>query len=159
MRALVQRVNHASVTIEGEDSIAAGAQGEALSRSINKGYLVLLGVGQNDTVDEADRLWNKLSKLRIFEDEQGKTNLSLKDVGGEVLLVSQFTLYASCKKGNRPSFTQAGAPDMAKELYEYFGTLISANGVELQTGWFGAMMKVDLQNDGPFTIWLDTDYL
>ncbi len=159
MRALVQRVNHASVTNEDEIPSFPSADGLPLRNSIGKGYVVFLGVGREDGVKEADKLWGKLSKLRIFEDESGKTNLSLKDVGGEILLVSQFTLYANCRKGNRPSFTQAGAPDVAKELYEYFARLIAEDKVPVKTGWFGAMMKVELENDGPFTIWLDTDTL
>ncbi len=163
MRALVQRVNHASVTNEDMRSSGIDAAGTSSCNSIGKGLVVLLGVGQDDGKREADKLWSKISKLRIFEDESGKTNRSLKDVGGdvggEILLVSQFTLYANCKKGNRPSFTQAAAPDVANELYEYFASLIALDGVPFQTGWFGAMMKVELENDGPFTIWLDTDSL
>ncbi|MGN0302478.1 MAG: D-aminoacyl-tRNA deacylase [Anaerotardibacter sp.] len=146
MRALIQRVDSASVSIEGEDPHA-----------IDKGYVILLGVGHEDTQAIAQKLWEKIYKLRIFEDQDGKTNLSLKDVGGSVLLVSQFTLYADCKKGNRPSFTKAGSPDAACELYEYFADLIRQSGVTVQTGWFGEMMKVSLVNDGPFTIWLDTE--
>lgn len=159
MRALVQRVNHASVTNEDAQSSSIDAGVAPSCNSIEKGFVILLGVGQEDSRQEADKLWAKISKLRIFEDEFGKTNLSLKDVGGEILLVSQFTLYANCKKGNRPSFTQAAAPDVANSLYEYFASLIDSDGVPYQTGWFGAMMKVDLENDGPFTIWLDTDFL
>lgn len=148
MRALIQRVNQASVSVEGE---TVGA--------IGKGFLVLLGVGHADTEAQADKLWNKISKMRIFEDEQGKTNLSLQDVDGEVLVVSQFTLYANCKKGNRPSFTDAGAPDEAKRLYGYFASLVKRDLGAVQTGVFGAMMQVSLENDGPFTIWLDTETL
>lgn len=148
MRALVQRVNHVSVAVEG-----------SVVGSIGKGFLVLLGVGQNDTEAQAEKLWSKISKMRIFEDAQGKTNLGLRDVDGEVLLVSQFTLYANCKKGNRPSFTEAGGPGEAKRLYEHFASLIERDLGAVQTGVFGAMMQVDLQNDGPFTIWLDTDTL
>lgn len=148
MRALVQRVNHASVTVDGD---VVGA--------IDKGFLILLGVGHDDTEAQADKLWSKILKMRIFEDDDGKTNLSLGDVGGKVLVVSQFTLYANCKKGNRPSFTDAGAPDEAKRLYEYFADLVKRDLSTVETGVFGAMMQVDLQNDGPFTIWLDTDVL
>ena len=148
MRALVQRVTRASVAVEGE---TIGKLGE--------GFLVLLGVGQNDTEAQADKLWSKISKMRIFEDEAGKTNLSLADVGGEVLVVSQFTLYANCKRGNRPSFTDAGAPDEANRLYEYFAGLVRRDMGHVETGSFGAMMQVELLNDGPFTIWLDTDAL
>ncbi|MDO5335301.1 MAG: D-aminoacyl-tRNA deacylase [Coriobacteriia bacterium] len=159
MRALIQRVNHASVTIEGEDARVAGGDGAPITHSIGRGYLVLLGVGQNDDEATAEKLWTKASKLRLFEDETGKTNLSLSDVGGELLLVSQFTLYADCKKGNRPSFTKAGAPQRALELYEHFAELARRDGAKVETGWFGAMMRVNLENDGPFTIWLDSDVL
>lgn len=145
MRALIQRVTQASVTVE-DDTIGA----------IEKGYLILLGVGQDDDEAAADKLWSKILKMRIFEDENGKTNLSLADVGGEVLVVSQFTLYANCKRGNRPSFTNAGAPDEANRLYEYFASLVRRDVGHVETGSFGAMMQVDLTNDGPFTIWLDT---
>ncbi|MEG0375111.1 MAG: D-aminoacyl-tRNA deacylase [Raoultibacter sp.] len=148
MRALIQRVSEACVTIAGE---TVG--------SINKGYLILLGVGHEDTEAQADKLWSKIIKLRIFEDEDGKTNLSLDAIGGEVLVVSQFTLYANCKKGNRPSFVEAGAPDEAERLYEYFVSLVHRDVAHVATGSFGAMMDVSLVNEGPFTIWLDTDTL
>lgn len=148
MRAVVQRVTRASVTIDGE-----------VTGSIGAGYLVLLGVGAGDTRAEADRLWDKLRTLRINEDENGKTNLSLADTGGEVLVVSQFTLFADCRRGRRPSFTAAGAPDLANELYEYFVSLARADVSHVATGSFGADMKVELVNDGPFTIVLDTDDL
>lgn len=148
MRALIQRVTSASVSTEGENA-----------HSIGTGFCILLGVGPEDTEEVAEKLWNKISKLRIFEDEDGKTNLSLRDVQGEVLLVSQFTLYADCRKGNRPSFTKGVAPDEANRLYEYFADLVRNDGIALQTGWFGAMMDVQLTNNGPFTIWLDSDEL
>ncbi len=148
MRALIQRVTSASVTIDGQ------VVGEC-----GKGYLILLGVGDGDGSAQIERLWTKIFKMRIFEDENGKTNLSIADVGGEVLVVSQFTLYANCKKGNRPSFTQAGAPQAAEELYEAFVARAKADVAHVQTGRFGAMMQVGLVNDGPFTIWLDTDEL
>ena len=148
MRALVQRVTHASVTVENKTI-----------GKIGKGFLILLGVGHDDTEAQADKLWSKISKMRIFEDENGKTNLSLADVEGEVLVVSQFTLYANCKRGNRPSFTDAGAPDEANHLYEYFAGLVRRDRGHVETGAFGAMMQVDLCNDGPFTVWLDTDAL
>ena len=148
MKAVVQRVSRAQVDIAGE---TVG--------SIGRGYLILLGVGASDTEAQAERLWGKIFKLRIFEDADGKTNLSLADVGGEVLVVSQFTLYASCKKGNRPSFTNAGAPDEANRLYEYFTSLVRNDVAHVATGRFGAMMDVSLVNDGPFTIVLDTDEL
>ena len=148
MRALVQRATRASVTVEGE---TIGA--------INDGFLILLGVGHEDTEAQADKLWSKISKMRIFEDENGKTNLALADVDGEVLVVSQFTLFADCRHGRRPSFTDAGAPDVANELYEYFLTLVHEDVEHVAHGIFGADMKVDLVNDGPFTIVLDTDNL
>lgn len=148
MRALIQRVTHAQVSIEGE-----------LHSSIGKGYVILLGVGAEDGNEQAEKLWSKISKLRIFEDENGKTNVSLADVQGDVMVVSQFTLYANCKRGNRPSFTEAGAPDEANRLYEYFVDLARRDIEHVATGSFGAMMQVELVNDGPFTIWLDTDTL
>ena len=148
MRALIQRVTRAQVSIEG-----------ALHSSIGKGYVILLGVGAEDGNEQAEKLWSKISKLRIFEDENGKTNVSLADVQGDVMVVSQFTLYANCKRGNRPSFTEAGAPDEANRLYEYFVDLARRAIEHVATGSFGAMMQVELVNDGPFTIWLDTDTL
>lgn len=148
MRAVVQRVARASVTIDGE-----------VTGSIGAGYLVLLGVGAGDTRAEADRLWDKLRTLRINEDENGKTNLSLADTGGEVLVVSQFTLYANCRRGRRPSFTEAAAPALATELYEYFVSLVRQDVEHVATGTFAAYMQVELVNDGPFTIVLDTDTL
>lgn len=148
MRAVVQRVSSARVDIAGE---TAGA--------IERGLLILLGVGHNDTDEQAERLWNKIARLRIFEDADGKTNLSLADVGGEVLVVSQFTLFANCKKGNRPSFTEAGAPDEAKRLYEQFVERARHDVPRVETGRFGAYMDVSLVNDGPFTLWLDTNAL
>lgn len=148
MRAVVQCVSNASVLVDG-----------STVGSIGKGFLVLLGVGHDDTEEQAEKLWRKISRLRVFEDEQGKINLSLSDVGGEVLVVSQFTLYASCKKGNRPSFTEAAAPTHANELYEYFCQLAKGEGKTVQQGVFGAMMDVHLVNHGPFTLWLDTETL
>ena len=148
MRALVQCVTRASVSVD--DSVIG---------AIDKGFLILLGVGHDDTEAQADKLWSKISKMRVFEDEQGKTNLSLADINGDVLVVSQFTLYANCKKGNRPSFTAAGAPDEANRLYEYFVDNARQDVTHVATGQFGAMMDVDLINHGPFTIWLDTDEL
>jgi D-tyrosyl-tRNA(Tyr) deacylase len=165
MRALIQRVTRASVTIveepqgvpTGDQTSAEGSASAGDVRSIGAGYVVLLGVGQHDTVQDAEKLWRKIFRLRLFADDAGKTNLSLADVGGDVLIVSQFTLYASCKKGTRPSFTQAGAPDQAERLYQYFVELARADVAHVQTGEFGAHMEVALVNDGPFTIWLDTD--
>lgn len=148
MRALIQRVSSASVSTEGGNV-----------NSIDQGFCILLGVGPDDTEQITEKLWSKISKLRIFEDQDGKTNLSLRDVDGAVLLVSQFTLYADCHKGNRPSFTKGASPDLANHLYEYFAQLVRNDGVELKTGWFGAMMEVSLTNNGPFTIWLDSDDL
>lgn len=148
MRFVIQRVTEASVTIDGE-----------ISGKIGKGYLVLIGVADTDTKEIADKMIRKMIGLRIFEDEQGKTNLSLADVDGGLLLVSQFTLYANCKRGNRPSFIEAGKPDMANEMYEYIIEKCRESVDEVQTGEFGADMKVQLLNDGPFTIWLDSDQL
>lgn len=148
MRFVIQRVTEASVTIDGE-----------ISGKIGKGYLVLIGVADTDTKEIADKMIRKMIGLRIFEDEQGKTNLSLADVDGGLLLVSQFTLYANCKRGNRPSFIEAGKPDMANEMYEYIIKKCRESVDEVQTGEFGADMKVQLLNDGPFTILLDSDQL
>ena len=148
MRAVVQRVSHARVSIGGE-----------LVGSIRRGYLILLGVGHADTRETAEKLWGKIFALRINDDAEGKTNLALDDVAGEVLVVSQFTLFADCRHGRRPSFTDAGAPDVANELYEYFLTLVRKDVEHVAHGIFGADMKVDLVNDGPFTIVLDTDNL
>lgn len=148
MRFVIQRVTEASVTIDGE-----------ISGKIGKGYLVLIGVADTDTKEIADKMIRKMIGLRIFEDEQGKTNLLLADVDGGLLLVSQFTLYANCKRGNRPSFIEAGKPDMANEMYEYIIEKCRESVDEVQTGEFGADMKVQLLNDGPFTILLDSDQL
>lgn len=146
MRFLIQRVTEASVTVS-ENEIA----------KIGKGFLVLLGVCDTDTEAVADAMVKKLAGLRIFEDENGKTNRSIGDVGGEMLVVSQFTLYADCRHGNRPSFTRAGDPAAAERLYEYaVERLREGYGVAVQTGSFGADMKVRLLNDGPFTVLLDS---
>ncbi|MGN8885779.1 D-aminoacyl-tRNA deacylase [Blautia sp. HCP28S3_G10] len=144
MRLVIQRVLHAEVEVEG-----------TTVGKINRGFLVFVGAGHNDTKEIADKYLKKLLGLRIFEDENGKTNLSLKDVGGELLLVSQFTLYANCRKGNRPSFVEAGEPAMAEELYEYMISEARKVVPVVQNGIFGADMKVSLVNDGPFTIILD----
>ena len=144
MKFVIQRVNHASVTVDG-----------VITGQISKGLLVFIGVGQNDTKETADQFLKKMLGLRIFEDENGKTNRSISDVNGELLLVSQFTLYANCRKGNRPSFTDAGSPQLAEELYEYLISEAKKIVPVVQTGVFGADMKVDLQNDGPFTVFLD----
>lgn len=144
MKLVIQKVSSASVEAEG------GCVGK-----INKGFLVLVGIGKNDTKETADQYIKKMINLRIFADENGKTNLSLADVGGEILLVSQFTLYANCKKGNRPSFFDAGEPTAAEELYEYMIEKVKESVPVVQTGKFGALMKVSLVNEGPFTIILD----
>lgn len=144
MKLVIQRVNHADVKIDGKEV-----------GKINKGLLVLVGVASDDDEKTVEKYFNKLVKLRIFEDENGKTNLSLKDVGGELLLVSQFTLLANCKDGNRPSFIGAGSPDEAKRLYEYMVDLGKKSDIHTECGVFGADMKVSLENDGPFTIVLE----
>ena len=148
MRFVIQVVKEASVKVEGE---TVG--------QIGKGYLVLIGVSDSDTEAVADKMIRKMTGLRIFADENGKTNLSLADVGGSLLLVSQFTLYANCKKGNRPSFIEAGAPDKAEALYEYIIRECRKTVPDVQTGKFGAEMEVSLVNDGPFTILLDSETL
>ena len=144
MKLVVQRVKNAKVEVEGE---TVG--------SIEKGFLVLLGVTHTDTKETADYLAKKLCNLRVFEDENGKMNLSIRDMKGKLLIVSQFTLYADCTGGNRPSFVNAAKPDMANELYEYFCEKCKENGIEVQKGIFGADMKVSLLNDGPVTIILE----
>ena len=147
MKAVIQRVTDASVTVDGE-----------IKGSIGKGFLILLGVVQGDTSAQAEVLASKIAKLRVFEDDNGKMNLSLLDIGGEALVVSQFTLCADCKKGNRPSFTPSAPPDVANELYLEFSDMLKNNGIQkVENGVFGADMKVSLLNDGPVTIILDTD--
>lgn len=149
MRFVIQRVSHAGVTV---DNQTVGA--------IHKGLLVLIGVSDTDNEQIADKMLKKLLGLRIFEDNQGKTNLDIHSVNGELLLVSQFTLYADCRKGNRPSFTNAGKPDKAKALYEYIIEKCREQMPQaVQTGIFGADMKVELLNDGPFTVILDSEDL
>lgn len=148
MRFVIQRVSESEVK----------AEGRTLGK-IGKGLMVLIGVSDTDTREVADRMVRKMLGLRIFEDEQGKTNLSLHNVGGELLLISQFTLYANCKKGNRPSFIEAGAPDMASDMYEYIISRCKEQVPVVKRGQFGADMKVSLVNDGPFTILLDSDNL
>lgn len=145
MRCLLQRVARASVTVDSE-----------VVGSVGKGYLVLLGVSPEDDEGIADALAKKLVNLRVFEDENGKMNRSITDVGGKALIVSQFTLYADCKHGNRPSFIGACEPKRADELYEYFCKAVDQLGVEVQKGVFGADMKVELLNDGPATVMLDS---
>lgn len=162
MRALIQRVAHASVSIEDgtSDTFEDIIEG-APCRSISRGLVVFLGVGTADTSAEASKLWRKIAGLRIFADASGKTNLALSDIAGDVLVVSQFTLFANCRHGRRPSFTEAGAPDMARSLYRTFVQLAldDASARTVAVGEFGADMRVQLENDGPFTIWLDTDNL
>lgn len=146
MRFIIQRVQHASVTING-----------TVAGKIEQGLLVLCGIAGTDTTAIADKMVKKLCGLRIFEDENGKTNLSLADVNGSLLMISQFTLYADCKKGNRPSFINAGKPDMAEPMYEYLLKKAAEYVPNVQHGEFGADMKVELLNDGPFTIFLDSE--
>lgn len=148
MKFVIQRVSHASVEVE-----------QQIIGKIQKGFLVFIGVGQDDTKETADKMIRKLIGMRIFEDQNGKTNLSLEDVCGELLLISQFTLYADCKHGNRPSFIDAGKPDLAEELYEYIIAKCRESVPKVEHGEFGAVMKVSLVNDGPFTIWLDSEAL
>lgn len=148
MRFVVQRVIHASVTVDGN-----------VIGKIGQGFMVLIGVSDEDTKETADKMVKKLLGLRIFEDENGKTNLDIHTVGGSLLLISQFTLYADCKHGNRPSFIKAGKPDMANEMYEYIIAKCREQVEIVETGEFGADMKVELLNDGPFTILLDSDQL
>lgn len=149
MRFVIQRVLNASVTV---DNKTVGA--------IDKGFLILIGINNDDTNEVADKMIKKTAGLRIFEDSEGKTNLSLNDVGGDLLLISQFTLYADCKKGYRPSFINAGRPEMSEPLYEYIvDQFRTTYGFNPKTGIFGADMKVELLNDGPFTIVLDSNDL
>lgn len=150
MRAVIQRVKYASVTING-----------AVKSKIEQGFLILFGAGEGDTKEDAELLAKKTAGMRIFCDENDKMNLSLADIGGSVIVVSQFTLYADCRRGNRPSFTNAAPPAEANELYEYFVKLLrDEHGIQdVQTGEFGADMKVELLNDGPVTIILDSEEL
>lgn len=146
MRAVIQRVSHASVTVEGE-----------ITGEIGRGLLVLLGIGQEDGEAQVKMLADKIVQLRIFEDEAGKMNRSLLDIQGEMLVVSQFTLYADTRRGRRPSFINAAPPSLAIPLYERFKTMVSAYDIRVASGIFGADMQVELLNDGPVTIWLDSD--
>lgn len=148
MRALVQRVTRASVSTE-DRSVG----------SIGRGMVVLLGVARDDTEERAGKLWRKLRDLRMFDDERGRADLTLGDVGGSVLVVSQFTLYASVRRGRRPSYSDAAPGPQASALYEAFCALVRADLGDVQTGVFGADMQVSLVNDGPYTIWVDTDDL
>ena len=146
MRAVIQKVSQANVTVENQQV-----------GQIDQGIVVLLGVTHEDTESDADYLAKKITQLRIFEDEQGKMNLSLLDIKGAILSISQFTLYAETKKGRRPSFSKAARPDQAKPLYDYFNEQVRRLGVEVETGEFGAMMDVSLTNDGPVTIVIDSE--
>ena len=148
MRAVLTRVKHASVTIDGQ-----------IAGKIGEGFLILLGVGPNDTAAECDKLCDKLLSLRVFEDENEKMNRGLEDVSGEVLVVSQFTLYGNCKKGRRPDFFGAAKPDVAIPLYERFVQRCRDSGFHTETGEFGAYMQVESLNDGPVTLVVDTDQL
>ncbi|EOT49528.1 D-tyrosyl-tRNA(Tyr) deacylase [Enterococcus sp. AZ150] len=145
MRAVVQRVKHARVTIK-----------DTISGQIEQGFMILLGVHEEDTLEDAQYLAKKIAQLRVFEDEDGKMNLSIQDISGAILSISQFTLYAQTKKGNRPSFIKAARPEIAKPLYEQFNTLLIEQGITVETGEFGADMAVELLNDGPVTIVYDT---
>ena len=149
MRVVVQRCSRAEVRIDG-----------TVVGTIGRGFMLLVGVTEGDGKEEADVLAKKIAQLRVFEDEQGKMNLALKEVGGAILSISQFTLYADCKKGNRPSFVKAARPEVAEPLYDYFNNVLRAQyGLQVETGRFGADMKVDFVNDGPVTILLDTTEL
>lgn len=148
MRAIIQRVNSASVAVNGQ-----------ITGTCGKGYLIFLGVGKDDDEKTAEKLCDKIVKMRIFSDENGKINLSLGQVGGGMLVVSQFTLYANCIHGNRPEFFASAPPDKANTLYEHFVKYAKSLVCDVQTGIFGADMKVSLENDGPFTIYLDTEAL
>ena len=144
MKIVLQRVCRASVSVENE-----------ITGSIGKGYVVLLGIGADDNKTKIEKMVDKIQKLRIFSDENGKTNLSIGDIGGSLLVVSQFTLYADCRKGNRPSFTDAASPELAEELYDYFIEYANGKFEKVEHGVFGAEMKVELVNDGPFTVILE----
>ena len=146
MKVVLQRVKRAKVTIDGK-----------VNGEIGRGYLILLGIGKDDTEETAEKMAEKIKKLRLFDDENGKTNLSIDQAGGKVLVVSQFTLYANCKKGTRPSFADAAAPDMAEKIYIYFLEYCSKLFGGAEHGEFGADMQVELVNDGPFTITLDSN--
>lgn len=145
MRVVLQRVAHASVTVDGE-----------IIRKIQRGFLLLVGVTHDDAMEDMEYLVRKIVQMRIFEDEEGKLNRSIQDIGGEILSVSQFTLYADTKKGNRPSFSKAAPGDVALEMFEQFNSLLRDTGIPVETGQFGADMKVELLNDGPVTILLDS---
>lgn len=148
MKVVIQRVRHASCTIDSQ-----------ITGSINQGFCVLVGFTQSDTEAVVDKVVKKIVSLRVFSDEEGKMNRSLLDIGGKILSISQFTLYADCKKGNRPGFTRAARPEQAIPLYEYFNQAIASAGIPVETGVFGADMQIELCNDGPVTIVLDSEEL
>lgn len=148
MKAVIQRVRHASCTIDSQ-----------ITGSIDQGFCVLVGFTQSDTEAVVDKVVKKIVSLRVFSDEEGKMNRSLLDMGGKILSISQFTLYADCKKGNRPGFTRAARPEQAIPLYEYFNQAIASAGIPVETGVFGADMQIELCNDGPVTIVLDSEEL
>lgn len=157
MRIVLQRVSHASVDVLDETT---GEIDPAFTpQAINQGYLLLVGVADDDGQEQIDWLARKIANLRVFEDEQGKMNRSITDVGGEILSVSQFTLYADVRKGNRPSFVKAGAPEHAQQIWLQFNEALRAHGLNVQEGSFGAHMRVSLLNDGPVTILFDTEEL
>ncbi len=144
MRVVLQRVNHAQVSVDGK-----------VIGKIDKGYMLLVGFGPNDTEETLDYMVHKITNLRVFESEPGKMNLGLRDVDGAILSISQFTLYADVKHGNRPGFSKAAKPSLAEPLYDQFNQKLAATGIPVATGQFGADMKVDLENDGPVTIWYE----
>ena len=155
MRALLQRVLKASVTVEYQRSMPQSGSADKVISQIGKGLVVLLGIGHGDGEEQVRFLAEKVATLRIFEDEEGKTNLSVLDVKGEAIVVSQFTLYADTRKGRRPSFTDAALPEVAEPLVDRFVEALRGHGVPTQTGQFGAHMRVEIHNDGPVTIWLE----
>jgi D-tyrosyl-tRNA(Tyr) deacylase len=155
MRALLQRVSKASVTVEDQHSTPRSGSTDKVISRIGKGLVVLLGIGHGDGEEQVTFLTEKIANLRIFEDNQGKTNLSILDVKGEAIVVSQFTLYADTRKGRRPSFTDAALPGVAEPLVDQFVEKLRAHGVPTQTGQFGAHMSVEIHNNGPVTIWLE----
>ena len=155
MRALLQRVLKASVTVEYQRSTPQSGSADKVISQIGKGLVVLLGIGHGDGEEQVRFLAEKVATLRIFEDEEGKTNLSVLDVKGEAIVVSQFTLYADTRKGRRPSFTDAALPEVAEPLVDRFVEALRGHGVPTQTGQFGAHMRVEIHNDGPITIWLE----
>lgn len=148
MRVVIQRVKHASVSIDNQ-----------IHNKIENGFLLLVGITETDTFDIVDKVANKIAGLRVFDDGDGKMNLNIHQAGGSILSISQFTLYADCKKGNRPSFTKAASPEIAQPLYEHLNATLVNHEITVATGFFGAEMAIDLVNDGPVTIILDSDQL